>query len=103
VRFDPLALDDQDPFEIDRQIAHLFKHPRLGLDDVYEVWAAEPLFYQARPPAHWLMTAEIAGIVLEVPLAPSSDGNPRRCRPIGCYQATPTRAAAYRKDRDDDQ
>ena len=30
-------LDDQNPFEIDAQAAHLFKHPHLGLDDVYDV------------------------------------------------------------------
>lgn len=50
-------LDDEDPFEIDDQAAHLFKHPRLGIEDVYEVWQSEPLFYPATPPAHWLMVA----------------------------------------------
>ena len=47
-------LDEQDPFEIDAQAAHLFKHPHLGLDDV---WVNDPLFYPAKPPAHYLMVA----------------------------------------------
>ncbi len=28
------VLDDEDPFEIDDQAAHLFKHAGLGVDDV---------------------------------------------------------------------
>lgn len=32
--FDLDTLDDTDPFEIDAQFAHLFKHPHLGLEDV---------------------------------------------------------------------
>jgi hypothetical protein len=31
-------LDDEEPFEIDSQAAHLFKHAALGLDDIYDVW-----------------------------------------------------------------
>lgn len=54
-RFDFDLLDDEDPFEIDEQAAHLFKHAGLGIDDIYEVWRSEPLFYAAKPPAHWLM------------------------------------------------
>ncbi len=38
-RFD-LDLLDEDPFQVEAQVAHLFKHPRLGLHDVYDVWAA---------------------------------------------------------------
>ncbi|HZT66947.1 MAG TPA: hypothetical protein VFA11_14255 [Acidimicrobiales bacterium] len=53
--FDIDVLDDDDPFEVDDQVAHLFKHAVLGLDDVYEVWQSNPLFYPAKPPAHWLM------------------------------------------------
>ncbi len=63
-RFDPDLLGDDDVFEIDAQAAHLFKHPHLGVDDIYDVWANDPLFYPARPPAHWLMCAEVAGRVL---------------------------------------
>jgi len=78
---------------------HLFKHPRLGIEDIREVWASDPMFYPAKPPAHWLMAAEVDGIVLMVPLAPSRDGNPRRCRPIGCYPASKHLADQYRRDR----
>lgn len=31
--FDLDRLDDTDPFEIDRQVAHLFKHDPYGIDD----------------------------------------------------------------------
>jgi hypothetical protein len=75
-RFDPGLLDEEDPFEVDTQTAHLFKHPHLGIDDIDDVWASDPLFYPAKPPAHWLMCAEIGGRVLMVPLAPSRDGDP---------------------------
>jgi hypothetical protein len=43
--FDPGLLDEDDPFEIDSQAAHLFKHPHLGIDDIDDVWASDPLFY----------------------------------------------------------
>lgn len=67
----PLAkLDEEDPFEVDSQVAHLFKHPYLGIDDIDDVWASDPLFYPAKPPAHWLMVAEVGGRVLMAPLAP---------------------------------
>lgn len=69
-------LDDEDPFEIDAQAAHLFKHPRLGIEDVRDVWASDPMFYPAKPPAHWLMVAEVDGTVLMVPLAPARDWCP---------------------------
>lgn len=97
--FDVDELDEQDPFEIDAQAAHLFKHPHLGVDDIAEVWAGAPLFYPAKPPAHWLMVAEVAGRVLMVPSAVSRSGDVRRCRPIGCYEAAPGLAAQYRRDR----
>lgn len=97
--FDLELLDDEDPFEIDAQAAHLFKHPRLGIEDIREVWASDPMFYPAKPPAHWLMVAEVDGTVLMVPLAPARDGNPNRCRPIGCYEASKRLADQYRRDR----
>jgi hypothetical protein len=97
--FDLDLLDDDDPFEVDQQAAHLFKHPHLGLADVLDVWAAEPLFYPARPPAHWLMVSEVHGRVLVVPLAPARNGDPRRCRPIGCYVAAEHLAQRFREDR----
>lgn len=98
-RLDLDLLDEFEPFEIDRQSAHLFKHPHLGLADVYELWTSDPLFYPARPPAHWLMVGEVAGTVLVVPLAPTKSGNSRKCRPIGCYQASESFARTYREDR----
>lgn len=99
--FDLEQLDDLEPFEIDAQAAHLFKHPHLGLEDVMDVWASNPLFYPATPPAHWLMLAEVSGRVLLVPLAPSRSGDPSKCRPIGCYEASSSLAATYRRDRDE--
>ena len=97
--FDLDQLDDIDPFEIDDQAAHLFKHAPLGTDDVYEIWQSNPLFYPALPPAHWLMVAEVAGRVLVVPLAPPDSGEASKCRPIGCYEAAIHLADQYRRDR----
>lgn len=97
--FDIDLLDAKDPFEVDGQAAHLFKHPNLGLDDVMEVWESDPLFYPAVPPAHWLMVAEVAGQVLVVPLAPANSARTDRCRPIGCYVASAQLADRYREDR----
>ncbi len=62
-------------------------------------WASDPMFYPAKPPAHWLMVAEVDGTVLMVPLAPARDGNPKRCRPIGNYEACKHLADQYRRDR----
>lgn len=98
-RFDPDLLDDDWPFEIDHQVSHLFKHPHLGVDDIRDMWASEPLFYPAKPPAHWLMVAEVGGRVLMVPLAPSTTGDLSRCRPIGCYLAADHLARRFREDR----
>lgn len=97
--FDLDALDESEPFEIDAQAAHLFKHPRLGIDDVGDVWRSDPVFYPAKPPAHWLMVSEVSGRVLVVPLAPSNSGDASKCRPIGCYEASAVLAARYREDR----
>lgn len=98
-RLDLDLLVDDDPFEIDDQAAHLFKHAALGIDDIHDVWRSDPVFYPAKPPADWLMVAEVAGRVLVVPLAPPDSGDPRRCRPIGCYEATEGLAQRYRADR----
>jgi len=78
---DPEQLDDYDPFEIDTQAAHLFKHPHLGIDEVFDVWVSDPLFYPANPPAHWLMCAEVAGDVLVVPIAPPEQQTPASADP----------------------
>jgi hypothetical protein len=50
-------------------------------------------------PRIWLMVAEVEGTVLMVPLAPARDGNPTRCRPIGCYPASKHLADRDRSDR----
>ena len=92
-------LDDEDPFEIDDQAAHLFKHPGLGIADVYELWRSDPLFYPAKPPAHWLMVGEVGGRVLVVPLASPDTDDPTKCRPIGCYDAATHLVTRYREDR----
>ena len=92
-------LDDDDPFEIDDQAAHLFKHASLGVADIYDVWRSAPLFYPARPPAHWLMVGEVGGRVLVVPLAPPDEETTRKCRPIGCYEASMELVQRFRADR----
>ena len=43
--FDIDALDEFDPFEIDRQHAPLFKHHALGVDDIYEIWKSDPIVF----------------------------------------------------------
>ncbi|WGH92680.1 hypothetical protein QDX21_10295 [Auritidibacter ignavus] len=98
-RFDIEQLEEHWPFEIDRQASHLFKHPYLGIEGIHDVWTSDPLFYPAKPPAHWLMVAEVAGQVLTVPLARSNTGDPTRCRPIGCYIAANHLVRRYREDR----
>jgi hypothetical protein len=90
--FDPGLLDEEDPFEVDSQVAHLFKHPYLGIDDIDDVWASDPLFYPAKPPAHWLMVAEVAGRVLMVPLAPAQ----RRPAPVSANRLLRSLASACR-------
>ena len=92
-------LDDEDPFEIDDQAAHLFKHPGLGIADVYELWRSDPLFYPAKPPAHWLMVGEVGGRVLAAPLASPDTDDLTKCRPIGCYDAATHLVTRYREDR----
>jgi len=97
--FDIDALDEDDPFEVDSQAAHLFKHAPFGIDDVLEVWQSDPLFYPAIPPAHWLMVAQVETDVLVVPLAPPDSGEASKCRPIGCYVAAKHLADRYLEDR----
>jgi hypothetical protein len=92
-------LDDDAPFEIDDQAPHLFKHQLLDIDDLYEVWESDAIFYPARPPADWLMVADVAGRVLVVPIAKPRSGEFSACRPIGCYEAPQQLTAQYRADR----
>jgi hypothetical protein len=84
-RFDPNLLDDDWPFEIDHQVSHLFKHPHLGMVGIRDMWASEPLFYPAKPPAHWLIFAEVAGLVLMVPPPPQQP-----VTPVGADQSVAT-------------
>lgn len=63
------------------------------------MWQSDPLFYPAIPPAHWLMVAEVGGVVLLVPIARPDSGDVTKCRPIGCYAAGNHLAARYREDR----
>ena len=97
--FDPNQLDEIEPFEIDRQAAHLFKHAGFGIPDIYEGFRSDPIFYPAKPPADWLMVAELAGQVVVVPLAKPDSKNVLKCRPIGCYPAAKHLADQFRKDR----
>jgi hypothetical protein len=39
-RFDTADLDEIDPFEVDHQRFHLFKHEGMDVQMVYEVWMA---------------------------------------------------------------
>jgi hypothetical protein len=80
-------LDALDPFEIDEQAAHLFKHDDLGIEDVYDIWRSRPGFYPAKQPADWIKVAILDGRTLAVPLAPPRSGDPAKCRPIGCCPA----------------
>jgi hypothetical protein len=97
--FDLDQLDDNDPFEIDSQAAHLFKHAGLGIEGIQDVWRSDLLFYPAKPPADWLMVAEVHGEILVVPLAPSDLNDPTRCRLIDCYVAAKNLADRYLEDR----
>lgn len=40
-----------------------------------------------------MVTVVFGGRVLMVPLAPARSGDPARCRPIGCYEASQAFAA----------
>ena len=97
-RFDLDLLSGDWPFEIDHQAAHLFKHPYLGIQNIADVWTSDPIFYPAKPPAHWLMVAKVDGKVLMVALAPSRN-DATKCRPIGCYLASVRLAQRYKEDR----
>lgn len=87
-RFDVEALDEDDPFEVDDQRMHLFKHEGMDISDISEVWTDNPIFYPGRVdgPADWLMVGEVTGDIVLVPLAPGTD--PSKARPIGAYKIT---------------
>lgn len=97
-RFDIEALDEVDPFEVDGQLIHLYKHEGMDLCDVYEVWMDNPLFYPGKDegPADWLMVGQIPGATILVPLMPGA--TPNKARPIGVYRATGSLDRQYRED-----
>jgi hypothetical protein len=76
----------------------LFGHPHLGIDDVTTLGARIRSSIRPKPPAHWLIVAEIARRVLIVPLVPPDSGDADKCRPIGCYVTADHLAARYRED-----
>lgn len=111
-RFDIDLLDADDPFEVDDvNRPHLYKHAfarpdgsaiRIELTDLLDLWVWNAvLLYPADPTkgdAHWLMLAEVDGVVVTVPLAPAKSGDPAKCRPIGIYKAGAAEQDAYRRD-----
>jgi hypothetical protein len=98
-RLDLDALDDDAPFEIDDQAAHLFKHATLA--STTSTTSGDPTRCSTPPNPRptGLMVAEVAGNVLVVPIAPPDSGDPSRCRPIGCYPAAQHLVDRYREDR----
>lgn len=106
--FDVDLLDDDDPFEIDDfNLPHLYSHATqtgipLGPDDIYDLWTADLLFYEATAvgDAEWLMVGIVPGnITLCVPLAPPMSGDVSKCRPIGVYEASVDLKIQYLADR----
>ncbi|KJE77145.1 hypothetical protein FEAC_10750 [Ferrimicrobium acidiphilum DSM 19497] len=51
-------IDDDDVFETGARPAHLFGHPHLGVDDIYDVWAANRCCAWRILPTHWLMRVD---------------------------------------------
>lgn len=97
-RFDVEGLDETDPFEVDSQLIHLYKHQGMDVCDVYEIWTDNPVFYPASEggPADWLMVGQVPGDILLVPLAPGE--SPNKTRPIGVYRAGRELDKQYRED-----
>src|SRR5262245_43373140 len=101
-RFDPDALDPEAPFEIDfGNRPHLFQHGYTP-DDAYDVFFGIPLCYEADEmgSADWLMTGQVPGDILTVPLAPPKSGDPAKARPIGIYRTLPPDREVYQEDSD---
>lgn len=109
-RFDIDSLDSEDPFEVDAaNLPHLYKHSftqdgrplRLGVEDLLDYFMlGDVLYFPAqRLPAHWIMTFEVEGVVVAVPLMPPRSHNPEKCRPIGLYPAPAELRAAYYRER----
>jgi hypothetical protein len=101
MRFDYTLLDPEHPFELDDgNRPHLNKHlptnargdtvPVL-IEDVLDMYRhGVPRFYEADDygDADWLMLGEIpGGVVICVPVAPSTMEDYKRCRPTALYVA----------------
>jgi len=101
-RFDPALLDPNDPFEFnDRNRAHLAKHAPFTEETLFDAWADPGMFFAVAADdraADWLMIADVGGTIVQVPLAPPHSGDPRQCRPIGVYPATPAQMRRYREE-----
>ena len=102
-RFNVDLLDPNDPFELDEgNLPHLFSHP-YSVDDLYDMWFDDPLYYPAdktRGDADWFLVAAIPGdTVLVAPLAPPKSGEYTKARPIGVYKAPVWLDTLYRNDR----
>jgi hypothetical protein len=100
-RFDPSLLDPEDPFELDLgNVPHLFRHG-YSVDDAYDVFFGSPLFYEAGDddPADWLMTGDVPGDTLTVPLAVPKSGDYRKARPIGIFRTGHADRVIYQQDR----
>ena len=108
-RIDIDLLDPEDPFEIDAtNLPHLYKHSftqdgralRLGVDEMLDYFGLGAVLYfpAERLPAHWIMTFEVEGVVVAVPLAPPRSHNPEKCRPIGIYPAPADLRADYYRE-----
>lgn len=104
VRFDPELLDPGTPFEIDDDNRpHLAKHSPFTDEDIHDAWADPDLIFveaAAKGPADWIALAALSGgAVVQVPLAPARNGDWRRCRPIGIYEASNTQRELYEQER----
>ncbi len=83
-------LDEDDPFEVDDQNVHLFKHAVFGYEDALDVFRSDPIYFpdESDGPADWLMVAQVpGGDVLLVPLAAANYSGTTKMRPIGVYEA----------------
>lgn len=89
---------------------HLFKHffhrdgrpVRIGLEEIMDLFTWDAARYYpadlAVGHAHWLMVGDIESIIICVPLAPPRSGDPKKCRPIGIYEAAAKEVEAYLRD-----
>jgi|SRR5215207_1821469 len=100
--FDPSLVEPNDPFELDDwNRAHLAKYAPFTEESVLDAWADPGMFFAIAADdrsADWLMIADVGGAIVQVPLAPSQSGDPRRCRPIGVYAATAAQIERYREE-----